>query len=68
TLTGSFHKSNYQNTAREDDNRIFSIQGEYLLSKKMDIGARYERKDRDSTLLGEDYTRNLFYLYLKVAY
>ncbi|SEH08565.1 Uncharacterised protein [Candidatus Venteria ishoeyi] len=34
----------------------------------MDIGARYERKDRDSTLLGEDYTRNLFYLYLKVAY
>ena len=63
----SFANQDYEGIARSDDVIRAGLGVDYLLNRNFSVGLGYDYTDRDSNVLGLDYTRNEIGLTLRAA-
>lgn len=58
----------FNGPARDDDVVQFAVGGDYLLTQMFSVGASYLFANRESTAVGEDFTRNIVWVNLRAQF
>jgi len=58
----------FNGPARDDDVVQLAVGGDYFLTQMFSVGASYLVANRDSTVAGEDFTRNIVWLNLRAQF
>lgn len=61
-----FSNRSYEGIARDDDQYEISARALYLINRNLSLAGEYRHINRDSTVAGEDYGRNVVFLTLRL--
>ena len=62
--SASFTKADYEGINREDDDINFGLFGNYMFDRNFHLRGSYRFTDRDSSIAGSDYQKNVLSLQL----